>query len=88
MVVVRVREHRGAAGQRQQLAAQTEDRTRRHRVLETLCVADREHVRHRRFAPPERLDYGAGVLLGHVDDDVLDRFPAFAVTLGYDDLRL
>ncbi len=36
----------------------------------------------------ERLDGRARILLGNVDDDVLDRFVAAAVALGDDDLRL
>ncbi len=82
MVVVRVRHDRGAARQGQQFAAQTEDRTGRHRVLEPARIADVDHVRHDRLALAERLDDGAGVLFLNVDDDVLDRLVLLAVSLG------
>ena len=88
VIVIGVRHDGRAAREREQLAAQTEDRARGHRVFQAARFTDLEHVGHHRAATAERLDHGTGVFFLHVDDDVFDRLQLHAILFHDDDLGL
>ena len=58
---------------RDELGAEAQEAARRHEELEAHVVAGRHHVLHLALAAAQVLDDHADVLLGDVDDHVLDR---------------